>query len=388
MSLASNETILIVDDHEINRYSTGRILREAGYQISEACSGQEALAKAEALPTLILLDVNLPDIDGFQVCRSLRNNPLTRDIPIVHTSATFVSDDDLVFGLDVGADGYLTRPIQPRVLIATIRSCLRTRRAESFLRQRENELQALADNTPDLIARFNPNLQYLFVNRALEQCTQLPATSFLGKTSQELRIYDGFCEEIEKAIRNVIEFQKQGSIGFWLKTPEGVRRYSSTLTPEFFQQGTVQSVLMVARDVSEQYVAELDRKKFVSLVELSRDFIAITDLEGKPTYINHAGLTLMGLKSVKEAQKIPIQSVFRSENFRHLQFDFLPKLMSEGHGECELQVNTLRGAQAHWLSCSLVVLFDENKQPNGFFGDLSRSLRSETTGRTVASCRV
>ena len=129
MNRSGGETILIVDDNEINRYTTSRILRQAGYLTIEAACGQEALAKARTHPDLVLLDVNLPDIDGFEVCRQLRGDPATSEIPIVHTSATFVSIDDRIQGLDVGADGYLTRPIEPRVLVATIRACLRARRA-------------------------------------------------------------------------------------------------------------------------------------------------------------------------------------------------------------------------------------------------------------------
>lgn len=151
----NKEVILVVDDHEINRYTTRRFLENAGFDTVEASCGQEALEKAREVPALILLDVNLPDIDGFQVCKTLRSDPTTTDIPIVHTSATFVSDDDRITGLETGADGYLTRPIEPRVLIATIRSCLRARKAEAGLRQRERELQSMTDELKEANGKMN-----------------------------------------------------------------------------------------------------------------------------------------------------------------------------------------------------------------------------------------
>ena len=80
-------TILIVDDREENRYITSRTLRSADYRVVEARTGREALAKAAELPDLILLDIRLPDMTGFEVCKRIKANPSTRGIPVVHLSA-------------------------------------------------------------------------------------------------------------------------------------------------------------------------------------------------------------------------------------------------------------------------------------------------------------
>ena len=82
------------------------------------------LAASQALD-LVVLDVNLPDIDGFEVCRQLRASPRTARTPVIHLSATFVNDVDKVQGLDAGADGYITHPVEPPVLIATVNAFLR-----------------------------------------------------------------------------------------------------------------------------------------------------------------------------------------------------------------------------------------------------------------------
>src|SRR6476469_149858 len=77
-------TILVVDDNPATRYSTSRVLRSAGFEVVEATTGREAVLKASGNPDLIILDVNLPDIDGFEVCRILRSTTLTARTPVIH----------------------------------------------------------------------------------------------------------------------------------------------------------------------------------------------------------------------------------------------------------------------------------------------------------------
>lgn len=252
--------ILIVDDNEVNRYSTARILRSAGYESVDAASGQEGLSLCLQRPELVLLDVNLPDIDGFQVCKQLRSDPRTADIPIVHTSATFVSDDDRIQGLDVGADGYLTRPFEPRVLIATIRACLRARRAES------------------------------------------------------------------------------------------------------------------------------ERAKFAKLVEQSRDLIAIYDAQWVPTYMNQAGLNIVGIDAVEYATIPLIKRLLGVGDLSWLEEEFLPKVLREGHGECEVRISNQRTGKELWMNCRMGVQKNEHERVVGYFAvcrEVSEQKALEEKLRTV-----
>jgi PAS domain S-box-containing protein len=162
-----SRTILVVDDNPPTRYSTGRVLRAAGFEVIEAATGQEAVAKASCNPDLVILDVNLPDIDGFEVCRILRGMPLTARTPVIHLSATFVNDVDKVQGLEAGADGYLTHPVEPPVLVATVNAFLRTRYAEEAMRASEAKFKALFDNAPNGIALLTSEMIYVEANPAL-----------------------------------------------------------------------------------------------------------------------------------------------------------------------------------------------------------------------------
>ena len=121
--------ILVVDDENDVAELFSFNLRAAGFEVITAANGQEALGKARALmPGLILLDVMLPEIDGFEVCRLLRQDPLTRQIPIIMLTA-MVSEISRLVGLESGADEYLTKPLSPRQLVSRVSGLVKIGRA-------------------------------------------------------------------------------------------------------------------------------------------------------------------------------------------------------------------------------------------------------------------
>jgi signal transduction histidine kinase len=132
--------ILNVDDYDSARYARGKLLQQAGFRIVDATSGAEALRLlTNELPVLALIDVKLPDIDGSELCRRIKSNPATASVLVVHTSAAFRRGEDRARGLEQGADAYLVEPVEPEVLVATVRALLRTRRAEDAVRLAERE---------------------------------------------------------------------------------------------------------------------------------------------------------------------------------------------------------------------------------------------------------
>lgn len=133
--------ILSVDDNDAIRYSFTRYLREGGYDVIEARTGAQALELAGNDPALITLDINLPDIDGYEICRRLKDNPATRDIPILHISASFVDSTDRVRGLEGGADAYLAEPVDRLELLATVKALLRMRQAQREARRQAAEAE-------------------------------------------------------------------------------------------------------------------------------------------------------------------------------------------------------------------------------------------------------
>jgi len=128
-------TVVVVDDTPANRWVVARILEEAGYHIVQGATSAEAVRLAGNLPDLMVLDVRLPDGNGFDVAKRIKADPATAAIPVLLISASFTSPSARAQGLDAGADGYLTHPVEPPVLLATVRALLRTREAEHALRE-------------------------------------------------------------------------------------------------------------------------------------------------------------------------------------------------------------------------------------------------------------
>lgn len=141
-------TILIVDDLEASRYLASSWLRRNGYRVVEAGTGGAGLeAVAEHRPDLVLLDVNLPDISGIEVCERIKADPATSAIPVIHMSATAIELDDRTHGLNRGADGYLVEPVDPAELLAVVESALRYHRARAVAERLAHRLTKLTEAT-------------------------------------------------------------------------------------------------------------------------------------------------------------------------------------------------------------------------------------------------
>lgn len=146
--------ILVVDDSPSKRYVITSWLRRDGHRVVEAATGTEALALLHGGPDvaalrseLVVLDVRLPDIDGFEVAERIKDDPRTTAVPVIHISATAVHVVDRTQGLNRGADAYLAEPIDPDELLATVRAKLREYRARRRAERLAGRLTRLVDTT-------------------------------------------------------------------------------------------------------------------------------------------------------------------------------------------------------------------------------------------------
>lgn len=161
----SRGRILVIDDQEAVRYIFRRNLTHAGFEVEEAETGATGLAQAALGPDLIICDVNLPDMLGYDVCRRLKSNPLTGSIPVLQISASFVSDESKVQALEGGADSYLTQPVEPTVLIAQVNALLRLRSAESIANLSARQWQTTFDSLSDGVVLLDPARLVVRTNR-------------------------------------------------------------------------------------------------------------------------------------------------------------------------------------------------------------------------------
>lgn len=138
------KTILIVDDDEDQRTVMGLLLRRQGYEVLAAENGEVALEKVRREdPGLVLLDVNMPGINGFEVCRRIKSNPGTRLTPVVLVT-TLSATQDRVRGIEAGADDFLSKPVDPSELLARTRSLLNFKEYVDELERAEAVLFSLA----------------------------------------------------------------------------------------------------------------------------------------------------------------------------------------------------------------------------------------------------
>jgi two-component system, NtrC family, sensor kinase len=139
-AISQENTILVVDDTPTNLQVLFDVLTEQGYRVASAKNGETALQRAQSSqPSLILLDVMMPGIDGFETCKRLKANPETRDIPVIFMTALSDSVDKLK-GMSLGAVDYITKPIQHEEVLARIRVHLQLRNTTRIMEQRTNEL--------------------------------------------------------------------------------------------------------------------------------------------------------------------------------------------------------------------------------------------------------
>jgi len=187
MSNYSRPTILNVDDNEGCRYAVTRILELNNFSVKEAGSGADALRLARTeQPDLVLLDINLPDVNGFEVCRRLKAEPLTARIPVLHITASYMNPGDMARGLESGAENYLVEPVEPEVLIATINSILRARRSAESARAMAREWQSTFDAIGDGVAVVDGANHIRRANDALARILGRPAGEVIGVKASDL----------------------------------------------------------------------------------------------------------------------------------------------------------------------------------------------------------
>lgn len=165
--MTRHETLLVVDDNGPTRYALRRTLERAGFHVLEAGTGTEGLQLLASQDVgALVLDVNLPDMSGFDIVRGLREDPETQLLPVVHVSAAAIDTVDVIAGLDNGADAYLPHPVDPGVLLATIRTLLRVRDTERALRESEARVREIFTTIGAPMAVVDGELRVLESNEA------------------------------------------------------------------------------------------------------------------------------------------------------------------------------------------------------------------------------
>ena len=292
--LPISPTILYVDDTEAQRYAVSRVLRRAGFEVMQASSGRQALEMSASGPDLVVLDVNLPDINGIEVCKRIKADKCTAHIPVLQVSATLVNTRDRVAGLEGGADAYLVQPIDPDELVATIRSLLRIRKAEEEARRRAQEIETIYNSAPVGLAMLDTDLRFTRVNQLLAQFNGISVQEHIGLSMREL--VPDIDAKIVQFFRHVLS-TGEPLVNLEIRTPapaqpDVMRDWLVNLHPLKNERGQVAGVNAVVQEITDRKRAEEEIKKSQELFQAFMDnmpvFAYMKDENGRYIFHNRA----------------------------------------------------------------------------------------------------
>jgi PAS domain S-box-containing protein len=303
--------ILIVDDNEPTRYALCRMLQIQGYEVEQAGSGAQALREAEKKPDLIILDVRLPDTNGYELCRQLKTSPHTAAIPVMHLSATFQDSESRAVGLEHGADGYLTYPVEPRELFATVEAILRARRAERRAREQSELLRVTLASIGEGVIATDLTGHITFVNPVAEAMTGIDENEAVGQSLNN--VFHVLDEETRQAVDiRLAAAATAKRPSYLLVAKDGTERFieDSVRTIQDSEENRIGTVI-VFRDVTER------RKVETSLIESNRhkdEFLAMLahELRNPLAPISNA-LHVLNLVSSQEPAAVEARSLIERQ---------------------------------------------------------------------------
>ena len=264
---AAKPVVLVADDTPANLSVLLELLSQAGYDVLIAEDGESALERASyARPDLILLDVLMPELDGFATCERLKAQPETREIPVIFMTA-LADTVDKVRGFDAGAVDYVTKPFQPEELLARVRTHLTIRELQTKLQDSEERLSRIFESAMDAIVTVDAAGRVTLFNAAAEQVFRCGAPDAMGTS---------FARFLSEAFRAVLADYTRGDQGappkkpMWV--PEGLTAIR-TDGDEFPVEATLSRVeatgaplyTIILRDVNERRRAEAECRQLEGL---------------------------------------------------------------------------------------------------------------------------
>ena len=340
------QKILAIDDKKDNLTTLSAVLANLmpDCLVSTALSGVEGIEKARTgQPDVILLDVKMPDMDGFETCRRLKTDPSTSAIPIIIITAIKTDHQSRIKGLDLGADAFLAKPIDEVELVAQVKVALRIKKAEDALRRERDALeQAVNERTRELLETAHKyrllfesagDAIYIHDTEAQILAVNTTACELLGYTRAELLSMTiaevDTPEEAQYAPERIARLIKQGHHGFQTvhRRKDG-RSVPVEVRSRLINWGGQAAMMSICRDITERKRLESERQILITAIEQSPVAIALTDPQGSFQYVNPAFAMITGYASAEVKGQNP--RILKSGKHNQAFYADLWKTISDG----------------------------------------------------------
>lgn len=245
--------ILVVDDDDVLRNATLRILDKAGYETLSAADGLEGLELVRAHhPALVLMDVNMDKMDGFEACRLIKANSSLSGVFVIILSGTYTDIDSRITGLEKGADDYIIRPVNDRELLARVSAILRIRSAEQSFMDSAAQWSATFDSVSESIFVTDAEFNITKCNRSSEMLFRLSSGQMVGRKCYEI-VHDSDAPIAECPLKIVRECKCRQTLNYMF----GDRWVETHVDPLLDAAGNYYGSIHVISDITERKNAEI-----------------------------------------------------------------------------------------------------------------------------------
>ena len=319
-------------------------------------SGIEGLRIAkEKEPDVILLDIMMPEINGYDVCKELKNDSILIDIPVLFVTALSSDRDTRLKAVEVGAEAFIHKPIDELELFVKLRTLLRlrelnlerknrinsleqnlTKKAKEFV-ESEERFRGIISSMDDIVYTLDPSKRYTGAFGNWIKRSHLQLESIIGKTSIDI-----FGDDLGKMHEKHIEKALEGEnvIFEWsLSNSLGNFEYQSSLSPIYDDAGRVTGVVGIGRDITQQVKNEINIRKLMiqneRILDNLQDAYFQADLNGNFVLVNPKALTMYGYQSYEELINHPAKMLYAYENDRVQLIERLTKEGSVSDFSCQ-----------------------------------------------------
>ncbi len=272
--------LMVVDDDAVNRDLLSRRLRQQGYQVSIAEHGRRALELIKAQPVdLVLLDVLMPEMDGFTTCERLKADPGTQNIPVIFMTA-LTDIVDKVKGFELGAVDYITKPFQQEEVLARITTHLALQRLKRSVQESEERLSRIIESAMDAIITLDEAGRIVLFNRAAERVFRCQATDTIGGPGKRF-----FSEGLYRVLGEYAGADEtRPKVPIWVPEGHSALRADGEAFPV---EATISHAeangqplyTLILRDVQERHKAEAERRQLQGLNRYLQEELRVSQAE-------------------------------------------------------------------------------------------------------------